>query len=237
MASSTLLVTDLDRDAPKTAMVGDQGEPHHERRGRLGRPARAAHRVLATEAPRDAEQAGQRSSDDRSTSVGPPVGPACRCRGRGRRRRGRPVGWPGTVSPTARTATPTTATARPDDDAPARRLGLFAPVSDRAATGGMRTARRAGLMADEHGDTHPDDQGGHDGAGARRRAARVGRVIRSSFSRASSPTAASTPRPSPTSDGDESEEARLEQHRAEAPGADWRRATRSRASSGSAGPR
>ena len=68
-----------------------------------------------------------------------------------------------------------------------------------AATGGMRTARRAGLMAETTVTPTPTSQGDDHRPGLEHERAR-GRVMPNPLSSASSPTAASTPSPMPTSE-------------------------------------
>ena len=105
----------------------------------------------------------------------------------------------GAVRPRTSTTTPTTAKAlpttmrrwddSPDDDS----------ASTRAATGGIRTARRAGLMADTRVTPTPTSRATTTVRGSMTREP-DGSVMPRSFAGRLRPMAASTPRPSPTTD-------------------------------------
>ena len=163
MALSTLLVADLDSDAPKTAMAETSARPTMSAAGGLRRAPGAAHGVLPAQPARDAEEAGQRAPD------GARHGPR-----HGRRQHGHPDEdqhraqahqlMAGAVSPKASPTTPSEGDhAAPDEAAPQRDLGLGLLLGDRRHRGDPhRAAGRADGRDQRHADAH--DQADDDGA-------------------------------------------------------------------------
>ncbi len=105
----------------------------------------------------------------------------------------------GLVSPTASPRTPSTVITPPRMKR--RRSGISSSVawSETAATGAMRTARRAGLMADTSVTPTPTTRHTITVRASKTRGP-VGSVTPNPLSSFSSPSAASTPSPRPTSD-------------------------------------
>jgi len=111
--------------------------------------------------------------------------------------RARPARWPAGASPTASRATPSRPSTRGDEPAVAARR-RWAGTAASSSAGDRRDAHRAAGPADggDHGDAHADQE--PDQGGARLEDQRAGRQgDPNPRSRACSPSAASTPRPSP----------------------------------------
>ncbi len=163
MALSTLLVADFDSDAPKTAMAETRASPTISaadvcavRRGlrmEFSRPSRpevpsrrASGRPMALAMGR--ATAGASMATPTKISTAPrPTSPMA-----------------GTVNPKASPRTPIRVMTPPRTKR--RRSGISASVccSETAATGAMRTARRAGLMAETSVTPDAHDQADDDGA-------------------------------------------------------------------------
>ena len=114
---------------------------------RLGRAPRAAHGVLPAEPPGDPEQARQRPADHAGHGPGHGGGQHADADEDGHRPQADQLDGR-TVQPERRGGDPEDGDDRPDDDPAPGRLVARLCWSQRAATGGIRTARRAGLMAD-----------------------------------------------------------------------------------------
>lgn len=198
MALSTLLVADRDTEAPNTAMVDTNARPTMSadevwavRLGLLiefSRPSLPAiPSIRANGRPSTLDIGRATTGASMPIPMNPRTAPS-------------PTSWmAGAVSPSTSRITPTRPMTEPmmirrrDDSVPS------VPWSDRAATGGMRTARRAGLMADTTVTPTPTTRAATTVLDSNT-SGPVGRVIPNAFNSASSPSAASTPRPRPTSD-------------------------------------
>src|SRR5579872_6148043 len=198
MAWSMLLVTERDTDAPNTAMADTSASPTSSaeavwavRRGlriefsRPNLPDMPSRRARGRPRTLDMGRANTGDSMVMPTKMA---------------RAPRPTNWiAGADSPAASAATPARkntdpTTMRRRDDTP-----WSATWSTRAATGGIRTARRAGLMAETRVTPTPTRS-----ATTTVRPSKMsepdGRLMPKPLNRASSPKAASTPSPNPMSD-------------------------------------
>ena len=195
---STLLVADLDSDAPKTAMVDTRARPTMRaddvcavRRGlriEFSRPN-------LPEIPKTAARGRPSALDSGRATTGASIPMPMKMA-----TAPTPTSWmAGLPSPRVNTATPRTASTLPtvmrrrDDSCWSERK------SANAATGGMRTARRAGLTADTTVTPMPTTSAATAVRGAKT-SGPDGRVMPKPLSSSSRPRAASTPRPRPTSD-------------------------------------
>ena len=165
MALSTLLVAERDREAPNTAMAETRASPTIR-----ADAVCAVRRGLRIEFSRPSRPdiPSRRASGRPMTlghAAGPPPGPAWPRRRRSARRPGRPARWPAAVRP-ERQQTPPRSTAMTPPRMKRRRSGTSSSAcwSETAATGAIRTARRAGLMAETTVTPDADDEAHDDRA-------------------------------------------------------------------------
>ena len=191
-------MADLDSEAPKTAMVDTRARPTISaddvwavRRGLRMEFSRPSFPEMPNSAARGRPSTLDTGRATRGASIPMPRKTATAPT---------PTSWmAGLVSPTTSTTTPRipitppTTIRRRDDSCWSDRW------SARAATGGMRTARRAGLIADTTVTPTPTTSAAMTVL-ASNTSGPVGSVMPNPLSSASRPTAASTPRPSPTRD-------------------------------------
>ena len=175
IAWSTLLVADLDSEAPKTAIAETRARPTIRaeavcavRRGlrmEFSRPSLPGH----------AEQPGQRAADHARTAAARSPGPAWRPRGTGRPRRARPAGWPaGSARRPSSDRADQGQDRAPDEPAPQRGAGHRLPVVER----------------DHRRDAHRARGPGRSRTPRSRRSRRPGRPARSAARRPAIPGAA-----------------------------------------------
>ena len=198
MAWSTLLVVDRESEAPNTAIAATRARPTMSAaavwavrsglRMQFSRPSwpgspssRASGRPIAPETGRAIAGASMAAPTKMHTEP-------------------RPTSWmAGLASPMASMATPARPTPAPQANRRRGETSLSGRRSSSAATGGMRTARRAGPIADTTVTPTPTASPTTT-VRASKTSDPTGSATPNARSRASSPTAASTPAPSPITD-------------------------------------
>ena len=196
MALSTLLVAELDSEAPKTEMTETRASPTMS-----AEAVCAVRKGLRMEFSRPS-----RPDTPSNRAKGRPMTPAIGLARAGARRATpmkmrtapRPTSaMAGFVSPKASATAPSSVTTPPRVKRRLSEISVGAPWSDTAATGAIRTARRAGPMADTTVTPTPTSR--HTTTvRVSKTSGPDGRVTPNPFSRASRPSAARTPRPRPT---------------------------------------
>ncbi len=198
MAWSMLAVADCETDAPNTAMTETKASPTIKaeavwavRRGlrmEFSRPRRpdtpsrrASGRPITLDIGR-ATAGARRATPTKISSAPIPTSAMA-----------------GLVSPTARASAPSRVIAAPQVKRRRMEISCSPCCSDTASTGAMRTARRAGLMAETTVTPTPTTRQTMTVRGSKA-IGPEGRVTPKPLSSASSPMAASTPRPRPIND-------------------------------------